>query len=167
MPTEEEVGHQDAEALARQQAKQARRSAELAAGYAERIGTVATEAALRELGRELTGAVKRGLAALDLARVRVAYGKRLAELKAKGNGEAALAPAAQEGAKTVPRCRDSAGGPAWGLLSLIERFRAVGLPHAAWANVGSPCTGAGCSAPWSWLARSCKIVYQAEVLQPP
>src|SRR5262249_54473593 len=93
-PTEEEVGQQDAEALARQEAEQFQRSADLAAAYTTRIGSAETVAALQQVGGELTAAVKKELAAPDLARVRAAYSQRLTHLKAYGgNGTSPPAPA--------------------------------------------------------------------------
>src|SRR5262249_37060127 len=98
MPTEE-VGQEDAEALARQEAQQLKRSAELAAAYTTRIGSAETMVALQQVGGELTAAVKKVLAAPDLARVRVAYSQRLAQLKASaGNGPPPPSAAGRNGA---------------------------------------------------------------------
>jgi hypothetical protein len=82
LPTDEEVGIQDAEALARQEAEHALRSAELAAGYTTRFALATTVIELQRIGGELTPAVKATLVGKDLARVRGAYAQRLLKLKA-------------------------------------------------------------------------------------
>jgi hypothetical protein len=82
LPSDEEVGIQDAEALARQELEQAERSAELAAEYTTRFALAATVAELQRIGGELTPAVKVTLVGKDLARVRGAYAQRLLKLKA-------------------------------------------------------------------------------------
>jgi hypothetical protein len=84
LPSDEEVGIQDAEALARQEAEQALRSAELATEVTARFAQAETLAQLQRLAGELTPAVKATLAAKDLARVRSAYAARLGNLKASG-----------------------------------------------------------------------------------
>src|SRR5262249_33175210 len=82
LPTDDEVGIQDAEALARQEAEHAQRSAELAAEYTTRFTLAGTVAELQRVGGELTPAVKATFVGKDLARVRSAYGQRLPKLKA-------------------------------------------------------------------------------------
>jgi hypothetical protein len=84
LPSDEEVGIQDAEALARQEFEQTEHSAELVAEYTTRFALAATLADLQRVGGELTPAVKAALVGKDLARVRNAYGQRLAKLKAAG-----------------------------------------------------------------------------------
>jgi hypothetical protein len=81
MPSDDEVGIQDAEALARQEAEQVQRSTELAAEFTGRFALAQTIAELQRVGGELTPAVKTALVGKDLARVRSAYGQRLAKLK--------------------------------------------------------------------------------------
>jgi hypothetical protein len=81
LPSDEEVGIQDADALARQELEQAERSAELAAEYTTRFALAATVAELQRVGGELTPAVKATLVGKDLARVRGAYAQRLLKLK--------------------------------------------------------------------------------------
>ena len=82
LPTDDEVGIQDAEALARQEREQAQHSVVLAGKFTARLGEAATVADLQRIGAELTTAVKAQLAAPDLNRVRKVYGERLAALKA-------------------------------------------------------------------------------------
>jgi hypothetical protein len=83
VPSDDEVGQQDAEALARQELERQQRSAELAAHFAARFGQAEGVAALERVGKELTAAVKGQLASNDLARVRKAYAVRLRQLKAE------------------------------------------------------------------------------------
>jgi hypothetical protein len=92
LPSDDEVGLQDAEALARQEAERRQYSAELAAGYAARFTLAETLASLQQIGGELTATVKQQFAPPDLARVRRAYAVRLGKLKATG-AEATLADA--------------------------------------------------------------------------
>jgi hypothetical protein len=73
-PSDEEVGLQDAETLAREEADRDRQSGELATHYAERFRTARTPAELSHMGQELTPAVKARLTSPDLERVRRAYG---------------------------------------------------------------------------------------------
>jgi hypothetical protein len=80
-PSDDEVGVQDAEALARQDAERERRSAELSADYKDRFGHVQTVTELQRIGGELKPAVKARLTAKDLERVRRAYAIRLASLQ--------------------------------------------------------------------------------------
>jgi hypothetical protein len=82
LPSDDEVAVQDAEALARREAEQAKRSAELATEYTTRFGQVQTISELQRLGGELTVAVKATLAASDLTRIRTTYAARLGTLKA-------------------------------------------------------------------------------------
>src|SRR6185312_1024841 len=81
VPTDDEVGQQDAEALARQELEQEERSAELAAQFTACFGQADGVGALERIGKELTTQVKGRLAAKDLARVRKAYAVRLGQLK--------------------------------------------------------------------------------------
>jgi hypothetical protein len=81
MPSDEEVGIQDADALARQEAEHAQHSTELAAQYTEHFRLADTVAQLEQMGRELTPAIKQRLVARDLERVRRAYAARLLQLK--------------------------------------------------------------------------------------
>src|SRR5262245_1803474 len=81
LPSDDEVGMQDAEALARQQWERQQRSAELAGAYVARLTLAETVAALQQIGTELTLAVKQRFVPKDLDRVRRAYGSRLAKLK--------------------------------------------------------------------------------------
>ena len=80
-PSDEEVGLQDAEALAREQADRDRQSGEVARRYIERFRTAQTPAELNRIGQELTAAVKARLTGPDLDRVRRAYGCRQGELQ--------------------------------------------------------------------------------------
>jgi hypothetical protein len=80
-PTDDEVGIQDADALARQEREHAQRSADLAGQYAARMGQAATLADLQHIAAELTPAVKIRLVSQDLSRVRGVYADRLARLK--------------------------------------------------------------------------------------
>jgi AAA domain len=82
LPSEDEVGVQDAEALARQEAERGRRSAELTSEYTGRFTQAETVGALQRIGGELKPAVKTQLTAKDLERVRRAYATRLAALQA-------------------------------------------------------------------------------------
>jgi hypothetical protein len=92
LPTDEEVGQKDAEALAYQEEEQVRQSAELASGFAERISEAGAVESLRRVASELTAAVKARLTPRDLEQVRRLYGARLATLKkevaAAANGTA-------------------------------------------------------------------------------
>jgi hypothetical protein len=81
-PTDDEVGRQDAEALARQELEQEGRSAELAALYTTRFGQADGVGELERIAQELTTKVKAELEGKDLARVRKAYVTRLGQLKA-------------------------------------------------------------------------------------
>jgi hypothetical protein len=81
-PTEEEVGIQDAEALARREKEERQRSAELAGRFTARLEQAGTVDDLRRIGGELTAPVKARMAQPDLDRVRKTYGTRLAALKA-------------------------------------------------------------------------------------
>jgi AAA domain len=83
VPTDDEVGQQDAEALARQELEHEGRSAELAAHFTACFGQADGVGALERIGKELTPQVKGQLAANDLARVRKAYAVRLGQLKAE------------------------------------------------------------------------------------
>jgi hypothetical protein len=80
-PTDDEVGVQDAEALARQEREHQQRSADLAGRYNTRMGEASTVADLQRVAAELTPAVKTQLVANDLMRVRGAYAERLAKLR--------------------------------------------------------------------------------------
>ena len=81
MPTDDEVGVLDAEALARQEKEQVQRSAALAERFTARLAMAGTVTDLQRIGGELTTAVKAQLAAPDLAKVRKTYADRLASLK--------------------------------------------------------------------------------------
>ena len=81
LPTDDEVGVQDAEALARQEKEQMQRSAALAEGFTTRLKQAGTVADLQRIGGELTTAVKAQLTAPDLTRVRKVYSDRLGSLK--------------------------------------------------------------------------------------
>jgi len=89
-PSEDEVGMQDSEALAKEVAERTRQSAELAQEYMGRFGEADGAEALQRLGRELTPAVKGRLTPGDLARVRRAFTVRLAQLQ-PANGAPAKA----------------------------------------------------------------------------
>jgi hypothetical protein len=85
LPSDEEVGMHDAEALARQEAEHALRSAAMAAEHSNRILLAETVAELQRVGGELTAVAKKELAPADLARVRGVYASRLAQLKTTGH----------------------------------------------------------------------------------
>ena len=85
VPSDDAVGLQDAEALARQEAERRQHSVELADQYTGRFGLADTATALEGIGKELAPAVKEQLTAKDLARVRKAYAARLAQMKADTN----------------------------------------------------------------------------------
>jgi AAA domain len=80
-PTDEEVGLQDAETLAREEAERERQSHELAGRYTERFQAVQAAIELNRIGQELTATVKARLLAPDLERVRRAYATRQRELQ--------------------------------------------------------------------------------------
>jgi AAA domain len=91
-PTDEEVGLQDAEGLAREGRERAQRSEELATEYLERFGSAETGGDLERAGRDLTAAVKARFTPRDLQRVRQAYAVRRAQLApADQNGRPARA----------------------------------------------------------------------------
>ena len=81
LPTDDEVGIQDAEALARQDREHAQHSAALAEGFTARLSKAGTVADLQRIGGELTTAVKAQLVSPDLTRVRKVYAERFAALK--------------------------------------------------------------------------------------
>ncbi len=81
--SDDEVGQQDDEALARQESERTLRSAELAAQYTACFGLASGIAELERMARELTPKVKSELEAKDLAHVRKAYATRLGQLKAE------------------------------------------------------------------------------------
>src|SRR5262249_16918849 len=87
-PTDDEVGMQDAEALAKQEREREQRSTELAGQYMTRLAEVTTLADLQRIGGEMTPAVKQRFVGKDLARVRKAYADRLADLKNGGRIDA-------------------------------------------------------------------------------
>jgi hypothetical protein len=82
MQLEDEIGVQDAEALARRDWERTRRSADSATEYSDRFALVESVAELHRIGGELQPAVKARLTAKDLERVRRAYATRLAALQA-------------------------------------------------------------------------------------
>jgi hypothetical protein len=84
---EDEVGQQDAEALARQETERSERSAELAAQFTACLGLASGIADLQRMAKELTPAKKSQLEAKDLAHVRKAYATRLGQLKAEARQE--------------------------------------------------------------------------------
>jgi hypothetical protein len=86
VPSDDEVGRRDAEALARQELERQQRSAELAATYTTRFGQADSVVVLEGIGKELTTRIKGQLASTDLARVRKAYAARLGQLKAGDRG---------------------------------------------------------------------------------
>ena len=90
MQSDDEVGVQDAEALARQEWERTRRSAEAATEYTGRFALAESAAELHRIGGELQPAVKARLTTKDLERVCRAYATRLAALQAP-----AAAPAAE------------------------------------------------------------------------
>jgi hypothetical protein len=81
VPTEDEVGLKDAEALARREDERLSRSGEVASIFAARIAGAATAAELKKVGADLTPAVKVTMVERDLAKVRSLYGERLQRLK--------------------------------------------------------------------------------------
>jgi hypothetical protein len=89
-PSEDEVGMQDAEALARDETEKARQSVDLAEEYMKRFGDADGAEVLQGIGRELTPGVKARLTAGDLVRVRQAFTVRLAQLQS-ANGVPAKA----------------------------------------------------------------------------
>jgi energy-coupling factor transporter ATP-binding protein EcfA2 len=93
LPTEEEVGIQDAEALARQEREQTQRSAELAGQFTTRMTQASTVADLQRVGAELTPAVKQRFVAKDLERVRTTYSQRLAKLRPSQDSKQAVGDA--------------------------------------------------------------------------
>ena len=81
IPSDDEVGIQDADALARQERERELQSAELAEQYTARFTLAESVAELEKIGKELTPAVKKQFMPVDLERVRSAYADRLAKLK--------------------------------------------------------------------------------------
>ena len=117
LPSDEEVGWHDAESLARQEWERQQRAAELAEQFMVRLRQAETVAALQQVGKELTSAVKRRLVSKDLERVRRAYAERLAKLK-------------------LPRGDQPANG------GTNERGEGGGAPDAAAASVEPAPSGA-------------------------
>jgi hypothetical protein len=85
LPSDDEVGRQDADALAQQEDDYLERSLELAAGYTARFALADAVGVLERLGKELTPEVKARMAAKDLAGVRWAYATRLRQLRAEAS----------------------------------------------------------------------------------
>lgn len=81
IPSDDEIGIQDADALARQEREREYHSAELAEQFTARFTLAETVTELEKIGKELTPAVKKEFVPMDLERVRSAYGDRLARLK--------------------------------------------------------------------------------------
>jgi hypothetical protein len=86
VPSDDEVGQRDAEAMARYELDRQQRSAELAATYTTVFDQADSVVALERFGKELTPQVKGQLASTDLDRVRKAYAARLGQLKAEDRG---------------------------------------------------------------------------------
>jgi hypothetical protein len=95
LPTEEEVGLLDAEALALQERQHAQRSTELVGQFTGRMLQAGTVADLQRIGGELTSSVKKLLLTGDLDRVRSIYADRMSRLKAAQNGEHEVPPTAE------------------------------------------------------------------------
>ena len=85
LPSDEEVGLHDAEALARAEADRERQSAEMVGHWTEQFRGAASANQLQALAQELTAPIKARLTAADLERVRRAYGSRQSELQ-RANG---------------------------------------------------------------------------------
>jgi hypothetical protein len=81
IPSDDEIGIQDADALARQERERELHSAELAEQYTARFVLTDSLTELKKIGEELTPAVKKQFVPVDLERVRGAYSHRLAKLK--------------------------------------------------------------------------------------
>jgi hypothetical protein len=81
LPTDDEVGLQDAEALAKQEREREQRSAVLAGQYLTRLNEAETVADLQQIAGELTPAAKARLMDKDLGRVRKVNADRLAKLR--------------------------------------------------------------------------------------
>ena len=81
LPSDEEVGWRDAEALARAEAERERQSADIAGQWTEQFRSAASASQLQTLAQELTAPIKARLTASDLERVRRAYGARQSELQ--------------------------------------------------------------------------------------
>jgi hypothetical protein len=103
LPTDAEVGIQDAEALARQEKERGQRSAELAGQYMARLTQASTIAELQRIGAELTPAIKQKFVAKDLARVRGVYVDRLVNLRPAEEKKLQA-----DGASAPPRAADPA-----------------------------------------------------------
>ncbi len=88
-PSDDEVGVQDAEALARQEWERTRRSADRTSEYTSRFALAETASELQRIGAELSAAVKKEMASKDLDRVRRAYAVRLATLQTPAAAELA------------------------------------------------------------------------------
>ena len=82
LPTDDEIGIEDAETLEREEKGRQQRLAALARRYTTRFIQAGTVAELQQIGGELTSTVKRQLAAADLTRIRTSYADHLVSLKA-------------------------------------------------------------------------------------
>ena len=89
IPSEEDTGAQDADALANADREKIIASAELARKYLAHFELAETQSQLLALSKQLTPAVKKQLTAIDLAKVRAAYAQRDAQLKGQpdANGD--------------------------------------------------------------------------------
>ena len=86
-PTDDEIGRQDAENLARDEAERARQSRELAQAYTEKFRSTRNTSELINVAQVLTPAVKARLTGPDLDLVRRAYAIRQVELQREGGAE--------------------------------------------------------------------------------
>lgn len=91
LPSEEDTGAQDAEAMASAERDKANASAELARRYIARFELAENRAELTAISKELSPAVKKSFTTVDLAKVRAAYAAREQQLKglvgASANGQ--------------------------------------------------------------------------------
>jgi hypothetical protein len=81
VPSDDEVGRHDAEALERQEMARGERSQEVAEEFQERFGQAEGAGELQRIAAEMTAEVKGLLLPKDLERTRRAYAARLARLK--------------------------------------------------------------------------------------
>ena len=142
--SDDEVSQQDADALARQEAERAQRSAELLVQYTERFAQAEAVAALEGIAKELTPAVKAQLTGTDLSQG--AAGLHAPVGPTQGRVPGARAPMARKWVWTPPsegRPPDlhlpaflSPTRPPGGAFSRGGETGQEDVPDATWANVG-------------------------------
>jgi hypothetical protein len=139
-PTEDEVGLQDAEALARQETERVGRSAELAAQYTACFGLAAGIADLERMAKELTPKLKGELEAKDLGPRAEGIRDAAGATQGRGCGYARRQRAGsgcrtQRGSLTPSTPSFRPGGPSRGAFGRWWASWPTAWVVATWANV--------------------------------